>query len=139
MIALAALLLAVAAPDAQRGTLAEAARAFDDAQFHHDRAALERFLAPDFLFVTGKGEALGRDGFIAGATTPGEVLEPFVIAHHRVEPQGADGGVVSGEGIERGTQDGKPFVSHFRYVDAFARRHGRWVVVYTQVTSLPRP
>jgi len=132
--------LAAAAPaDPQAGTLAEAAQAFDDAQFHHDSAALERFLAPDFLFVTGKGQATGRAAFIAGATTPGEVLEPFVITHHRIEPLGRDGGVVSGEGIERGAQDGKPFVSHFRYADVFARRGGKWVVVYTQVTSLPKP
>jgi hypothetical protein len=134
MIALAALLLA----SAQTGSLAQAARAFDDAQFHHDRAALEALLAPDFLLVTGKGAEADRAAFIAASTDPAEKLEPFVITHHRVLPLGADGGVVSGEGIERGTQDGTPFVSHFRYSDVFARRGGKWLVVYTQVTGLPK-
>ncbi|PXA85295.1 hypothetical protein DMC47_37885 [Nostoc sp. 3335mG] len=135
MIALAALLLA----SAQTGTLAQAAQAFDDAQQHHDRAVMEAMLAPDFVLITGKGVEADRDAFIKASSDPGETLEPFVITHHRVVPLGRDGGVASGEGIERGTQDGKPFVSHFRYADVFARRGGRWVVVYTQVTALPPP
>lgn len=139
MIAPAALLLIAAAPDPQTGTLAEASQAFDDAQFHHDKAAIDRFLAPDFVFVTRKGAVLHRDDFIAGSTTPGEVLEPFVITDHRIVPLGGDGGVVSGDGLTRGTQDGAPFVSHFRYADVFARRGGRWLVVYVQVTGLPNP
>lgn len=136
MIVLAVLLLAASVP--QHETLAVAAQAFDDAQFHHDRATLDRMLAPDFLFVTRAGEA-DRNAFIAAMTTPGEVPEPFVITHRRILPLGTEGGVVSGEGLERGTQDGKPFVSHFRYSDVFARRDGHWVVVYTQVTGLPNP
>jgi hypothetical protein len=135
MIALAALLLSAG----QAGTLAQAAQAFDDAQQHHDRVVLEAMLAPDFVLITGKGAEADRKAFITASTDPGEVLEPFVITHHRVVPLGADGGVASGEGIERGTQDGKPFVSHFRYADVFARRGGRWMVVYTQVTALPAP
>jgi hypothetical protein len=135
MIALAALLLA----SAQTGTLAQAAQAFDDAQQHHDRAVLEAMLAPDFVLITGHGAEASRDDFIKASTDPGEKLEPIVITHHRVVPLGQDGGVASGEGIERGTQDGTPFVSHFRYADVFARREGKWVVVYTQVTALPKP
>jgi ketosteroid isomerase-like protein len=132
-----ALFLMAAAHDPQARTLAEASRAFDDAQFHHDRARLERFLAPDFVFVARSGEALKRGDFIAGATMPGEKLKPFVIRDHKIEPLGRDGGVVSGEGLIRGTRNGKRFASHFRYADVFARRNGRWVVVYIQVTALP--
>ncbi len=81
MIALAAVLLALL----QTVSLADAAQAFDDAQFHHDRAALEAFLAPDFLLVTDKGAEADRAGFIAASTDPREMLEPFVITQHRIE------------------------------------------------------
>jgi hypothetical protein len=128
-----------ASPDPQTGSLAEASKAFDDAQFHHDGAAIDRFLSADFVFVTRSGQALGRSDFIAAVTTPGEVLEPFVIRDHRIRALGPGGGVVSGEGLVRGTQDGKSFSSHFRYADIFARRNGRWMVVYVQVTALPAP
>ena len=50
---------------------------------------------------------------------------------------GKDAGIVAGEAILRGTEDGKAFVEHIRYADTFARRDGRWQVVYVQVTPLP--
>jgi hypothetical protein len=60
--------------------LQTAAKAFDDAQLHHDRALIDRFLAPDFQYVTRNGRLLRRDAFIANITTPGEALRPFVVA-----------------------------------------------------------
>ena len=125
-----------AALAAQGGSLRVAAQAFDDAQLHHDRAAIDAFLAPDFQYVTGSGRLLGRNEFIKNTTDADEVLQPFEVADHRVEPLGADGGVASADVTVRGTEAGKPFVSRFRYADVFARRAGRWVVVYTQVTAI---
>lgn len=118
----------------QTGTLEEASKSFDDAQLHHDRAAIEAFLAPDFQYVTRKGKLLGRADFIAATTTKGEMLDPFVIQDHRVLPLGDNGGMASGDARVKGTQDGKPISDRFRYADIFARRGGRWMVVYTQVT-----
>ncbi len=138
MIMLAALLAATAL-SGQHGSLEAAAQAFDDAQLHHDHAIIDSFLAPDFQYVTGTGRLLGRDAFLANTTTPGETLQPFVVADHRVLPLGQDGGVASGDVIVRGESDGKAFAGRFRYSDVFARRGGRWSVVYTQVTALPPP
>lgn len=140
----AAVLVALAAAgvaDPQRGSLATAAQAFDDAQLHHDRGRIDSFLAPDFQYVTRQGRRLDRRAFIANTTTPGEVLQPFAVSDHRVLPLGPAGGVASGDVIVRGTRDGAPFTDRFRYADVFARRRGRWLVVYTQVTgmSAPRP
>ena len=138
MMILAAL-VASAALAAQQGTLATAAQAFDDAKLHHDRSAIDAFLAPDFQYVTRKGRLLGRDAFLTATAATDETLQPFVVADHRVLPLGPDGGVASGDAIVRGEQGGKAFTDRFRYADVFARRGGRWVVVYTQVTALPAP
>jgi hypothetical protein len=54
-------MLASALLAAQSGSLEVAAQAFDDAQLHHDRAAISGFLAPDFQYVTRKGLLLGRE------------------------------------------------------------------------------
>lgn len=118
----------------QTGTLEEASKSFDDAQLHHDKAAIEAFLAPDFQYVTRKGKLLGRREFLQATTTPGEKLDPFVIADHRVLHLGADGGIASGDARVKGSEGGKPISDRFRYADVFARRDGRWLVVYTQVT-----
>src|SRR5215813_4392959 len=123
-----------AAAAMQTGTLEEASKSFDDAQLHHDRAAIESFLAPDFQYVTRKGKLLGRTEFVAATTTAGEKLDPFVIADHRVQHLGENGGLASGDARVKGTQDGKPISDRFRYVDIFERQNGRWMVVLSQVT-----
>jgi hypothetical protein len=123
----------------QAGTLEEASQAFDDAQLHHDRAAIDHFLAADFQYVTRKGLLLGRSDFISNTTDSKETLEPFVVSDHRVLRLGPDAGIASADAIVRGSVNGKPFTDRFRYVDVFARRNGLWVVVYVQVTALPAP
>ena len=134
-----AALAATAALTAGAGSLDTAAQAFDDAQLHHDRAAIESFLAPDFQYVTRKGLLLGRDEFLNATAALAETLEPFVVIDHRVLPLGPAGGVATGDATVRGISADKPFADRFRYADVFARRGGRWVVVYTQVTALPPP
>lgn len=124
------------APDANTEIRA-AAQAFDDAQLKGDRAALEAMLAPDFLFVLGSGRVGGRRDFIEGFTNPNARLQPFEISDRlfiRVSP---DVAILGGEARVKGTENGKPIAEHFRFSDTFAKRDGRWVVVYVHVTGLP--
>lgn len=130
-----ALILIGAIMNPQFGSLEQAAQAFDDAQQNHDRAAIDAFLAPDFQYVTRKGQLLGRKEFIAATTSPGEVLQPFDVADHKVKHLGTDGGIASGLATVHGSQKGKAFVDSFRYADVFEKRKDRWVVVYTEVTA----
>jgi ketosteroid isomerase-like protein len=129
--------IAAAPPPADNREVLAVAQAFDDAQLHADRAALERLLAPDYLLVHGSGKVGGRDDFIAGFTDPHTHLEPFAITDRLFLRPDPDTAIVGGEARVRGTTDGRPFVQHFRYADIFARRAGAWQVVYTQVTPLP--
>ena len=141
-LVLAALMLAaMPAPAQAPGDTAEiraAAHAFDAAQQHGDRAALERLLAPDFLFVRGSGRVGDRRDFIAGFTAPNVKFDPFTILDPLFLRIAPDAAIVGGEGWIKGVEDGKPFAEHFRYSDTFAKRDGQWLVVYTQVTALPR-
>jgi ketosteroid isomerase-like protein len=114
-----------------------AAKAFDDAQLHGDRAALEALLANDFLFVRGSGRVGDRRDFIAGFTDPKSKLDPFEISDRLFVRVSTDVAIVGGEAWVRGSDGGTRFAEHFRYADTFAKRGGRWVVVYTQVTGLP--
>jgi ketosteroid isomerase-like protein len=114
-----------------------AAKAFDDAQVHGDRAALEALLAEDFLFVRGSGRIGDRREFVAGFTDPRSKLDPFEISDRLFLRVSADVAIVGGEAWVKGSDGNKRFADHFRYADTFARRGGKWVVVYTQVTGLP--
>lgn len=135
LLVLLFLILLCAATATQRDVMA-ASDAFDAAQLHADRATLERYLASDMVFVRGSGKVTGREEFIATFTSPGLKLEPFEVLDRRYINLGKDAGIVAGEAILRGTEDGKAFVEHIRYADTFARRDGRWQVVYVQVTPL---
>ena len=88
------------------------------------------------IFVRGSGKVTGREEFIATFTSPGLKLEPFEVRDRRLINLGEAAGIIAGEAILRGTEDGKAFVEHIRYADTFLRRDGRWQVVYVQVTTL---
>jgi ketosteroid isomerase-like protein len=137
---LALALIAFATPAVAQDSNADVrafAKAFDEAQLHGDRAALESMLAADFLFVGGTGRIGDRREFIAGFTAPGHKLEPFRIEDPLFLRVTGDVAIVGGEACIRGTDGGQPFAQHFRYSDTFAKRNGRWVAIYTQVTGLP--
>jgi len=36
-----------------------------------------------------------------------------------------------------GTYQGRPFKSHYRYIDTYARQDGRWRVCSVQITAMP--
>ena len=111
--------------------------AFDMAQQHRDRAALEALLAPDFLIVHGSGKVGGRADFISGFTAPGGSLDPFVITDRMFLRIAPDVAVAGGDGRVSGIEDGKRFAEHFRYADTFVKRDGKWLAIFTQVTPLP--
>jgi ketosteroid isomerase-like protein len=140
-IAPLAILALFAAPVAAQDTNADiraVADAFDAAQFHRDKAALEAMIAPDYLAVFGSGRVVGRAEFIDGFTAPGITFAPFEISDRLFVRIAPDAAVVGGEGRIKGVENGKPFAEHFRFSDIFARRDGKWVVVFTQVTPLPK-
>jgi hypothetical protein len=135
LLALMAPILLCAATATQHDVMA-ASDEFDAAQLHADRATLERYLASDMVFVRGSGKVTDRKEFIATFTSPGLKLDPFEVLDRRYIDLGKDAGIVAGEAILRGIEDGKAFVEHIRYADTFTRRNGRWQVVYVQVTPL---
>jgi hypothetical protein len=130
--------LFIAAPahaDTREEVLA-ASRAFDDAQRRQSAEDIERYLAPDFRIIYSSGRVGDRDAFIAGFTSPTmRITELFVEEPFTID-LGRDGAVVGGVGVIRGTESGVPFEERFRFADTFARRDGRWLAVYVQVTPL---
>jgi hypothetical protein len=118
--------------------LARAAYAFDAAQVQGDGKALKALLADDYKLGNSAGKIEDKSQFIADYTDPDFKLLPFTLKApvHIVWEQGA---VLGGEVDYRYRMKGKPGGTYFRFADIWARRHGRWQVVYTEVTRIPRP
>ena len=130
---LALLLCAGPAAAGLPADLAAAVKGYDEAQIHGDRAALERWLADDYVLVNSTAERETKAQLIADDTAPGFKLDPYVV-REPVERVWRDGAVMAGVVDLRGVDGGKPFAATIHFADIWAKRNGRWQVVFTQVT-----
>jgi len=129
-------LLSTAAVVAVPPDLAAAVHAYDQAQIDSNRAELERWLADDYLLVNSSGATESKAQLIADYTAPGFDLEPFII-EQPVEKVWNNGAVMGGIATLRGTDSGKRYEVRLRFADTWAKRNGRWQVIYTQVSRAP--
>ncbi|MBS0335123.1 MAG: nuclear transport factor 2 family protein [Proteobacteria bacterium] len=138
-LAAGALLTASSAHAAHPGLpadLAAAAEAYDQAQMKSDKAALERLLAPDYRLFNSGGQVQDKASFIADSVAPGFHMNPFRV-EEPLETVMGDTALLGGVATLSGTDGGKPFSARLRFMDVWARRDGRWVVVFTQATRVP--
>jgi hypothetical protein len=134
---LAALLLSLAGNAADMpADLAKAVKDYDEAQVHGNKAELQRLVADDYTLVNSSGRVQNKAELIADYTTPGYKIEPFEILQP-VEKVWSDGAVMGGVVDLRGIDGGKPFAVTLRFADIWAKRNGKWQVVYTHVSKPP--
>ncbi len=117
--------------------LAKAVHDYDVAQVNGDRAELERLVADDYTLANSSGLIQDKAGLIKDYTTPGYKIEPFEI-QQPVEKVWSDGAVMGGVVDLRGIDGGKPFSITLRFADIWAKRDGRWQVIYTHVSRPPQ-
>jgi len=131
---IAAMLLGSAANAANLpADLAKAVKDYDEAQIHGDKAELQRLVADDYTLVNSSGRIQSKAELIADYTAPGYKIEPFEIMQP-VEKVWSDGAVMGGVVDLRGTDGGKPFAVKLRFADIWAKRNGKWQVIYTHVS-----
>ena len=116
--------------------LAKAVKDYDEAQIHGNKAELQRLVADDYTLVNSSGRIQNKAELIADYTTPGYKIEPFEIMEP-VEKVWSDGAVMGGVVDLRGTDGGKPFAVTLRFADIWAKRNGKWQVIYTHVSRPP--
>ena len=102
-----------------------------------DRAELERLIADDYQLHNSGGQVQDKASFIADQVAPGYKLEPFVI-EEKVEKVMGDTAILGGVAQARGTSGGEPYNVRLRFIDVWAKRGGRWVVVFSQATRAPK-
>ena len=112
--------------------LAARVHAYDEAQVHGDKAGLEDLVAEDYVLINSGGQRQTKADLIRDYTKPGFKLEPFVV-EEPVEVVWADGAVMGGVARIRGVDDGQAFDLRLRFSDIWAKRNGKWRVIYTHV------
>ena len=113
--------------------LAKAVKDYDQAQIHSNKAELQRLVAEDYTLGNSSGRIQNKAALIADYTAPGYKIEPFEI-QQPVEKVWSDGAVMGGVVDLRGMDGGKPFAVKLRFADIWAKRNGKWQVIYTHVS-----
>ena len=121
--------------DGQIEELARQADAWDKAIIRKDRAAIADNMAEDFRQISARGDVAGKAAFLDAITSSKLVINPYGVEDMDIRFYG-DVALVSGRTRMTGSYDGKPFGSHYRYVDVYVRKEGKWRVASVQITPV---
>ena len=135
----AALAAACSTPSASRDStvqlLTAQADAWDKAIVAKNAAAVAANVAPDFAQIESGGAVNSREEFISGLLDPTLRIDPYTVEDFGVRVYG-DTALLTGRIRMTGVSEGKPFFSHFRYIDVYVKRDGAWKVVSIQTTRM---
>ncbi|WP_028100806.1 nuclear transport factor 2 family protein [Pseudoduganella violaceinigra] len=115
--------------------LIQQADAWDKAIINKDRAAIAANMADDFRQISARGDIAGKEAFLDAITSPKLVIHPYGVEDMDVRFYG-DVALVSGRTRMTGSWDGKAFGSHYRYIDVYVRKDGKWRVASVQITQV---
>lgn len=105
---------------------------------HRRSAAIAANMADDFRQIASDGSVADKAAFLRAITSPDLVIDPYTVEDFdvRIHGVGGDVALLSGRTRMTGRYQGEPFTSHYRYIDTYIRRDGRWQVVSVQTTKL---
>lgn len=116
--------------------LTRQADAWDQAIVRKDRAAIESNMAEDFRQIDGAGNVETKKSFVDDLVSPQFTLDPYKVEEFEVRLYG-DTALLSGRTRMTGKYEGKPFASHYRYIDIYVKRDGQWKIVSVQISRIP--
>ena len=112
------------------------ADAWDTAIVRKDRAGIAGNMAGSFMQIGSDGRVADKAAFLDAIVSDRLVIEPYTVEEFRVRFYG-DTALVTGRTDMRGSWDGKPFRSHYRFTDTYVREaDGAWRVVNVQTTEI---
>jgi ketosteroid isomerase-like protein len=109
---------------------------WDEAIVRKDRRAIEANMAEDFRQIDGFGNVETKSSFVADLMSPDVQIDPYTVEDFEVRLYG-DVALLTGRTKMTGQYKGKPFKSHYRYIDIYVRNHRGWKIVSVQITRLP--
>jgi len=123
-------------PAALVARLTAQADAWDKAIVRKDRVAIEANMADDFRQIDSQGHIETKASFLADLLSDDLRIHPYSVEDFEVRLYG-DVALLSGRTRMTGQYQGKPFSTHYRYIDIYVRRNGEWKIVSVQVSPIP--
>jgi len=112
-------------------------REFQQAVGAKDPVAVAKYLAEDYILITGSSRILTRKELLEEIAAPGLQWELNESSEVRVRVHG-DAAVVTALLQQRGTDKGEHFDSPVRYTDTWIREHGVWRQVSGHASAVKR-
>ena len=92
-------------------------------------------MAEDFRIIDGHGNVENKAQFVAGVMDAKLTIDPYTVDDFDIRIYG-DVALLSGRTRMTGAYDGKPFKTHYRYIDVYVRQAGSWRVASVQITRV---
>ena len=83
-----------------------------------------------------QGQVETRQSFVDDLVSADLVIAPYTAEDFDIRLYG-DVALLCGRTRMTGSDQGKPFKSHYRYIDICVRRDGRWKIVSVQISKTP--
>jgi ketosteroid isomerase-like protein len=115
--------------------LTQQAKRWDEAIVAKDRAAIQANMSDDFRQIDGSGNVETKASFVDGLLDPALSINPYTVEDFDIRIYDSVA-LLSGRTQMTGTYNGKPFTSHYRYIDIYVRRSGAWKIVSVQITKV---
>lgn len=93
-------------------------------------------MSADFRHIGKTGDVSDKATFLREIISPDLIIHPYSVEEFDIRVYG-DCALLSGRTRMTGIYEGKPFQSHYRYVDTYIRHKGKWVVCQVQITAIP--
>src|SRR5688572_2134356 len=106
---------------------------WDEAIVRKDRHAIEENMANDFRQIDGSGNVETKASFVEDLMSVDLQINPYIVEDFEVRLYG-NVALLSGRTKMSGQYRGKPFNSHYRYIDVYVRDTQGWKIVSVQIT-----
>lgn len=139
LLIFAAGIAALAAPNADRETVARIDRSYQQAVKRNDAVTMKRILHPSFQLVLGNGKRIGRKELLDEVVRGKWVYELQDEAPDSQEVMvWGDTAIVTAKLLLKGTADGVPFDKVLWFSDTYVRTEGGWRYLFGQASlALP--
>ncbi|MBC7601318.1 MAG: nuclear transport factor 2 family protein [Ramlibacter sp.] len=108
---------------------------WDKAIVRKDKSAIANNMSADFRQIDGAGDIETKASFLESVLDAKLTIDPYTVEDFEVRVYG-DVALLSGRTRMTGAYEGKPFSSHYRYIDIYVRKAGAWRVASVQITKL---
>ncbi len=123
-------------PEATAALLKRQADRWDQDIIRKDAPAIAANMSEDFRHISHRGSMSDRATFLRDILSPDLVIHPYAVEDLDIRVYGSCA-LLCGRTRMTGSYQGRPFKSHYRYVDTYVLSQGQWRVCNVQITALP--